>query len=106
MGLTVDAHLRCVDIPFAETGTIAPLPLDIFPRAEWILPADIVPVINVKLEREHIRTLCQLAEKRLRRRAGRTALTGEQFDDDGRLGLRRRRRYEQGHAECRQPKAI
>ena len=59
-------------------------------RRERVLPAEIIPIVDVKAERDYVISARDFAEQRVGRRAGGAALRGEELDDDGR-GLARRR---------------
>src|SRR5437016_11717801 len=95
---SVDDELRRVG-GCAEEARIAALTLGRLRCRERILPAELVPVIDVEAERDDIAAPCQLAEQRIGRRAGGAALRGEELDDR-RAGFRRGRR---GDRERPQP---
>src|SRR5205085_74334 len=73
---------------------IAALTLGRLRCRERVLPAELVPVIDVEAERDDIAAPRQLAEQRIGRRAGGTALRGEELDDR-RAGFGRGRRHDQ-----------
>src|ERR1051325_3762112 len=76
----VDHKLRRVDRG-AEEACIAAWALGRLRCRERVLPAELVPVIDVEAERDDIAAPRQLAEQSIGRRAGGAALRGEQFDD-------------------------
>src|SRR3546814_15477317 len=76
----VDHHLRRVDVAQAELGNIVALALGVLCGGEGILPADVVPVVDVERQRQHARLVGQLSEQRIGRRTGAAALRGEQLD--------------------------
>ena len=53
-----------------------------------VLPADVVPIVDVEGEGDDFRPLRQLAQEGVGRRARAAALGGEELDDDRRLVLR------------------
>ena len=72
-------------------------------RRKRIFPADIVPVIDMEGERQHVAPHRKLAEKRIGRRTGAAALRGEEFDHDRILvghQFHRAGRRNRGRDEC------
>jgi hypothetical protein len=98
---TVDDDLRRVDEALVEGARVAALPFRIRALRERILPADIVPVVDVQAERQHVLPRCQLAEIGVGRRAGVAALAGEQLDHHrpALLGMRRGHPSQQGTSD-------
>ncbi len=79
----VDDDLRRVGA-VAETAAIAGLAIGGGCKREWILPAEPIPISDVKGERQHVASLPHhLVEIGIRRRAGGAALRGEEFDHHG-----------------------
>src|SRR5579864_8961238 len=68
LGPPVNHELRRVDLA-SENFRIAPLPLGRGARGKRILPAESVPIIDMEREREDVRSLGELPEDRVRRRA-------------------------------------
>ena len=80
MLLALNNHLGRINrAPPADTG-IGALTVRMGLLAKHIGPADIIPIIHVKSEREHILPRRQLMQESVRRRAARTALRGEKLD--------------------------
>jgi hypothetical protein len=102
IGAPVDHHLRRVDGAQAQRARIAALAPGEVGAGEGVLPADVVPVVDMEGKGDHVPALRQLAKERVGRRAGAAALRGEQLDHDrrggfGRAGVQRRGvRSEQG----------
>src|SRR5690606_32517064 len=82
----VDDRLWRVDAAAAECACIAILPLRVFLGGERVGPAEIIPVVDVIGERDNIVLIDNVLQHGIGRRAGSTALRGEQLDD----ALRRR----------------
>ena len=80
MILPADYHLRRIDRPIARRGRIGPLPVGVLRAREAILPADVIPVIDMQREGQNIIPRRKLAQKRIRRRAARTPLGREKLD--------------------------
>ncbi len=76
----LDHHLRRVEPPAVRRLGIGFLPRGEGWAGEGILPAQIIPVIDVQRERDHPRLLGELAQQRIGGRAGRAALAGEKLD--------------------------
>jgi len=82
---------RAVDHDFRRTGTLAPamaapvLSCGRVQRREWIPPAEPVPIGDMVGERQDVRR-GEFVEIGVCGQAGRAALWGEEFDDDGTLG--------------------
>ena len=91
--LPVDHQLRRIDRPELHGMTIAPLPVAHFLGRKRILPADIVPVVDMVGERQYVRFFRQLAQQFIRRRTGGAALAREEFKND-----------RTGPAACRHPR--
>src|SRR6056297_1214126 len=81
--LTVDDHLRRVDHLPAAGARIGLLPRGEGPLGKDILPPDVVPVVHVQGQRDHVVPFTQLRQDFIRRRTGGTALRGEQLDHHG-----------------------
>ncbi len=81
-----DNELRRVDRPRPYGAGIGLLPVGETRVGETVGPADVVPVVDVQRQRNHLRVSGQGREVFVRRRAGRTALRGEEFHHD--LGAR------------------
>ena len=93
VGAAVDDDLRGVDHFQAERPAIVALALGRRRTGEGVLPADVVPIVDVEGERDHVLAPRQLAEIGIRRRAGAATLRGVELDDDRRrVGGRRHRR--------------
>src|SRR5204863_6936437 len=89
----VDDDLRRVDALEIEVGAVDPLTIRQRRRRETILPAEPIPVVDMLPERDDFDAgdrlhRDELLEHAVGRRAVRTALRGEQLDDD-RCRLRR-----------------
>ena len=80
VGAAVDHHLRRVDVALLEGAGVDALPLGALLAGEAVLPADVVPVIDVEGQGDDVRPRCQLAEIQIGRRAGAAALRGEELD--------------------------
>src|SRR3546814_9528433 len=78
----VDHHLRRVDVAQAELGNIVALALGVLCGGEGILPADVVPVVDVERQRQHARLVGQLSEQRIGRRTGAAALRSEEHTSE------------------------
>ena len=78
----LDDDLRGVDLAVAEPSGIGFLPVGRSRVRQRVLPAEIIPVADVKAERDHVAAPRQFAQQPVGRRAGRAALRGEQLDDD------------------------
>jgi hypothetical protein len=76
---TVDDHLRGVNGPQIQRAGIAALAPGEIGMGEGVLPADIVPVVDVEGERDHVLAPRQLAEEGVGGRAGAAALRGEKL---------------------------
>ena len=76
----VDHHLGRVDVALGERAGVGALPLGGFPGREAVLPADVVPVVDVERQRHDVGPLRELAELGIGRGAGAAALRGEQLD--------------------------
>src|SRR5215813_2314526 len=84
---TVDDRLRRVDAVRAEDAAVVLLAFGRERQRCGILPSQLIPVGHVHPERNHLharrrRLSRELAEDGVGRRAARTALRGEQLDDD------------------------
>src|SRR5712672_177827 len=75
----LDHHLRRVDVALLQHPRVGALALGGGARGERILPADIVPVVDVIGQRHDVGTLGQAAEIGIRWRAGTAALRREEF---------------------------
>ena len=78
--LALHHHLRREDRPAARRLGIGALPRGVPRPAEGVLPAEIVPVVDVQRQRDHPVEPGELGQQRIRRRAGRAALAGEEFE--------------------------
>src|SRR5437867_3909098 len=79
----VDHHLRRVRRVEVEGAHIHHLALRPQPRRKRIAPTEVIPVIDVKRERDHLPVLLrQLRDQSVRGRAARAALRREQLHDD------------------------
>jgi hypothetical protein len=70
----VDHDLRACNLGSPEQRGVGTLPRGGFRAREGVEPAEAVPVIDVKGQREHVLTFGEVEEERLGRRAGRAAL--------------------------------
>ena len=105
LAAAIDDHLRRVDLPAAELPRIDPLPVGRGLARERILPAEVVPVTDVKAERQDVALSRQLAQQRVGRRAGRAALRGEELDHDRpRIGVGGRSPAQRGESQAREGK--
>ena len=82
LGPPVDHDLRRVDVALMQGAAIGALAGSGFGRRKRIVPADIVPVIDMERQRDHVVALRELRQVGIRRRAGRTSLRREQLDHD------------------------
>ncbi len=84
-----DHHLRRIDHMCARHHRISLLAPGERGAGKDIGPADIIPVVNVERERDHVLARGKLVQERIRWGAGRTALRREKLDHNGAgLGLR------------------
>ena len=74
-----DHHLRRVDPVEALRLRVAFLPGSECGRGETVFPADVIPVIHMKRERDDRVMRAELGQKRIGGRAGGAALRGEQL---------------------------
>ena len=100
-------HLRRVDPAASVHGGIAPLPRGILRIAQRVAPAEIVPIVDMQRERDHVGSLGKLREEAVGGDAGGAALAGEELHDRlwrGRLrtgGARHRRERDRAHQQTR-----
>ena len=80
MAAAVDDGLRGVDRAAAKGAHIVILPVGVLFIAQRVLPAQIVPVIDMVGERDNIFLAGQLGEEFIGRWAGTAALAGEKLD--------------------------
>ena len=85
----VDHRLRRVDLTIAARLGIGALAVGVAGHRQRVLPAEIVPIVDRKAQRDHRRITGVFADQLVGRWAGRAALAGEEFDDRTRLGLTR-----------------
>jgi len=76
----LDDHLRGVDVAHAELGSVGALALGVIGAGEAVLPADVIPVIDVDRQRQQVVALGQLTEEGVGRWARRAALRGIELD--------------------------
>jgi hypothetical protein len=81
VGAAVDHHLRRVHRGAAELPRILTLALRRRRQLEAIAPAELVPVIDMEGQGQHVGTARQFPELRVRRRTGTAALRCEKLDD-------------------------
>ncbi len=81
--LPADDHLRGIDHAAADSLGIGLLPLCVLRVCKGIFPADVVPVIHMQGQGDHIRAFGQFGHEFIGGRAGRAALRGEKLDHDG-----------------------
>jgi hypothetical protein len=86
--LAANDHLRRVDRAFSRGAGIGALTFGERGVGEFVLPADVVPVIHMQSQRDHVVALCDLAQNAVGGRAGRTSLRGEQLDHHRPVGMR------------------
>ena len=79
----VDDHLRRVDPTVPALGCVGALALGVLGRSERVPPADIVPVVDVERHGDDALSADEVAHEGVGRRAGGTALAGEELDDHG-----------------------
>src|SRR5580704_16267710 len=81
-GSAIDHHLRGIG-SVAETATVVVLALGCLSQRKRVLPAQPVPISDVKRERQHVvAAVRHLVQVGVGRRTGRAALRGEQLNDD------------------------
>src|ERR1700690_1066685 len=86
LGLAVHHHLRRVDGVGAEGSRIDILALGKLPTRVGILPAKVIPIVDVLFERYYLSAFdwllfAHLLQELVRRWAARTAFGGKQFHD-------------------------
>src|SRR5512134_3821923 len=85
LAYAVEHGLRRINVAIAAKIRIALLPYGMRVKRERVAPAEIVPVIDGKAQRDETRVVRELAKQLVRLGAGRAALTGEQLNDRLRL---------------------
>ena len=83
----VDDHLRRIDRARPRRAGIGALAFGELGGAEHILPADIIPVVDMQRQRDDIAAIGKPGQDLIRRRAGRTALRGIKLHHHGTLPL-------------------
>lgn len=64
----VDDELRGIDVTLAETPGIAPLPAGVFGKGERIVPAEVVPVVDVLGQSQQLGAFGKIAQQPVGRR--------------------------------------
>ena len=98
---TIDHHLGRVGLAQLEAGDIGLLSLGVLGPREGVGPAEIVPVVDRERQRHDPGAIGEPAQVGVRLATRRTALGGEQFDKNRRLGRRADRQGEDDQAEQR-----
>ncbi len=80
MGAPVDDRLRRIDRTGAESAHIGILALGVLLAAQRVLPAEIIPVVDVIGQCDDVLPGHEVGEKLVGRRAGTAALVGEELD--------------------------
>src|SRR5713101_6237755 len=60
LDVSVNDHLRSINVPAAKLGRVGTLPFAVFMRREGILPSDIIPIIYVFTENDQLRAAYRL----------------------------------------------
>jgi hypothetical protein len=95
----VDHRLRRVDVAVAARHGVVALALGIVVAGQRVLPAQPVPDVDVERQGEDVVARGVLGQQRIGRRAGRTALAGEQLDDGLRAGVSRQGAHQNGASD-------
>jgi len=93
LNAAIDNHLRGVDAAVGESGGVVLLTACEVGRGERIVPAEMVPIVDMLFESDDFRAIeglffGQFLEQGIGRRATGTAFGSKQFDDDGSSGRR------------------
>ena len=93
LNAAIDNHLRGVDAAVGQSGGVVLLAACEVGRGERIVPAEMVPIVDMLFESYDFRAIDgllfgQFLEQRIGRRATRTAFGSKQFDDDRSSGRR------------------
>ncbi len=98
----VDDHLWRINHVAATAVGIGFLAFGKFGFCENIFPADVIPVIHMQRQRDHITAFGQFPQQSIRRWAGRTALAGKQLDNDRCIARHRCRNSAQRYSALQQ----